>query len=137
MINTNPYAKYQQSQVQTASPEKLLVMLYDGAIKFLGQSKTTLEEKDFEKTNYFIGRTQDIIAELMSSLNMDYEISTNLYALYDFMYFSLINANVKKDKNLIEEVQKMLIELRDVWVEASLVSKSQAQKVANGVNFSG
>ena len=137
MNNANPYARYQQNQVQTANPEKLILMLYDGAIKFLGQAKTALAEKDIEKTNHFLGRTQNIIAELMSSLDMDYEVSKSLFSLYDFMHHSLVQANIKKDLELVEEVQLMLLDLRDTWAQAMLLAKGNTKKVVNGVNFSG
>ncbi|MFZ5945229.1 MAG: flagellar export chaperone FliS, partial [Bacillota bacterium] len=67
----NPYAQYKQQSVNTATPEKLLLMLLDGAVKFSGQARRALEEKDVEKANYYLIRCQDIVLELMGSLNME------------------------------------------------------------------
>ena len=115
----NPYAQYQNQNIATAPPEKLLIMLYDGAIKFLRQSLTALDSKKYDDFSYFISRTQDIISELMVTLNMDYEISKNLYQLYDYYMYRLIHGSVKKERDAIEEVLKSLEELREVWVQAA------------------
>ncbi|ABB16053.1 flagellar export chaperone FliS [Carboxydothermus hydrogenoformans] len=115
----NPYAQYQTQNIATAPPEKLLIMLYDGAIKFLKQGLKALDEKKYDDFSYYISRTQDIISELMVTLDMDYEISKNLYQLYDYFMYRLIHGNVKKDRQSIEEVQKHLEELRETWVQAA------------------
>lgn len=115
--SSNAYAAYQQNNVMTASKGKLLLMLYDGAIKFLKFSKVSIDEKDLGKANNYIVRAQDIVTELMVTLNMDIEISKNLFAIYDYMKYRLIQANIKKDKEMIDEVLNMLSELRDTWVQ--------------------
>lgn len=137
MINRNPYAKYQQNQVQTANPEKLIILLYEGAIKFLGQAKVAVEQKEYDKANNYIGRTQDIISELMTSLNMEFEIAKNLYSLYDYLFHRLIQANVKKDITIIKEVQDMMSELKETWAQAIVMTKSGNAVSTNGVNYSG
>jgi flagellar protein FliS len=112
---SSAYEVYQQNSVMTASSGKLLLMLYDGAIKFLRFSKVAIDEKDFARANNYLLRVQDIITELMSTLNMDIEISKSLFALYDYMKYRLVQANTSKDKEAINEVQNMLTELRDTW----------------------
>jgi len=119
----NAYSQYRQTAVQTSSPEKLLLMLYDGAIRFLGQAIKAIEEKDVAGRNTNLLKAQDIVREFMSTLNMDYEISNNLLGLYDFFLQRLIEANIKNDKEIIQEVQGWLIELRDTWTEASKAIK--------------
>jgi flagellar secretion chaperone FliS len=114
----NPYEVYQKNQVSTAKPEELTLMLYNGGIKFLQQSKMAIESKDLEKANSLIMKTQDIITELMVTLNMDYEISTSLLSLYEYMKERLIEANMKKDIELLDEVIEMLQELRTTWQQA-------------------
>ena len=123
MNAVNAYSQYRQTAVQTSSPEKLLLMLYDGAIRFLGQAIKAIEEKDVAGRNTNLLKAQDIIREFMCTLNMDYEISKNLLGLYDFFLQRLIEANVKNDKEIIQEVQGWLIELRDTWTEASKATK--------------
>lgn len=114
----NPYEVYQKTQVSTAKPEELTLMLYNGGIKFLQQAKMSIENKDLAKANSLILKTQDIITELIVTLNMAYEISNSLYALYEYMKQKLIEANMKKDIVIIDEVVGMLQEIRTTWQQA-------------------
>ncbi|MDI6617554.1 MAG: flagellar export chaperone FliS [Clostridiales bacterium] len=120
---SNAYTLYQQNEVLTASKGKLLIMLYDGSIKFLRLAKISIDEKNIENTNKYICKTENIISELMATLNMDMEISKNLYALYDYMKRSLMEANIKKDKGTIDEILSMVSELKDTWEEASRIAR--------------
>src|SRR6056297_37278 len=116
MPNT-AYKQYKQVQVKTANSEKLLIMLYQGCIKFLRLAKKSIEEEDIQGANNYIIRSQDIIRELMNTLDREKggEIATNLYSLYDFMNRQLIEANVNKDVEKIEVVEDMMMELLDSW----------------------
>ena len=115
-MGANPYAQYQKTQIETADHGKLLLMLYDGALRFLGRAGKALEDKDMEKASQNLLRTQDIVAELMSSLDIDSgEIAVSLFRLYEYLYYLLVQANMKKDKDLLPQVESMLIELRDTW----------------------
>jgi flagellar secretion chaperone FliS len=114
----NPYEVYQKNQVSTAKPEELTLMLYNGGLKFLQQAKMAIDNKDLPKANTLIMKTQDIITELMVTLNRDYEISNNLYTLYEYMKQRLIEANMKKDIKILEEVVGMLQEIRTTWQQA-------------------
>lgn len=122
---TNPYKQYQQNVVNTSTPQELTLMLYNGLIKFLKLSVQSIEENNVEKANNNIGRAQDILEEFMSTLNMDYDISNNLYSLYDFMYKHLVEANIKKDKTMVEDVIGFAEELRDTWAQAMKLAKGQ------------
>lgn len=128
-MKINPYQQYKETQFQTASREKLILMLYDGAIRNLHQAQRSLKEGNFEGTNNNLTKAQDIINELMVSLNLDVgEIAHNLYQLYDYMRRRLIMANTQKKEEPIKEVLGMLKELRDVWKEAMLkVQKNKAE----------
>ncbi|MGF7184689.1 flagellar protein FliS [Desulfitispora alkaliphila] len=123
MSVNNPYQQYQQSSVNTATPGELTLMLYNGALKFLKQAKIAVENKQIGEANEKIIRVQDIIAELMGSLNMEIEISKNMYALYDFMNNRLIDANINKDVKALEEVEGLLVEMRDTWKEVIKLNK--------------
>ncbi|MEC0129079.1 flagellar export chaperone FliS [Paenibacillus pabuli] len=118
MINS-PYQKYQQTQAQTASKPKLLIMLYDGAIRFVQAGIEGIKQKDYEVANRNLIKAQAIVHELISSLNYDYSISNNLVAVYEYMLHRLIESNVNKKTDPAEEVLEHLKELRDAWVEAS------------------
>ena len=135
--NENPYNQYKQTAIQTASPEKLLIMLYDGAIKFANQAKANIMAKNIEEANTFIIKTQDIITELMFTLDMDYEISKNLYRIYDFINWRLFQANLKQDAMLIEIVVNIMMGLRSTWAEAALIVKKEERKVVGGVSIEG
>lgn len=112
---SNAYAVYQENNVLTASKGKLLLMLYDGAIKFLRFSKVAIEENNIQNTNKYLIKAQDIITELRSTLDMSYEISKSLDSLYEYMNYRLMNANINKDKEAVDEVLGMLMELRETW----------------------
>lgn len=109
---------YKNQQIMTASPEELTLMLYNGALKFMAESIQAIEEKKFEKAHETNIRSQNIIREFMVTLDMQYELSHNLYEIYDYMHRSLIEANLKKDAAKLKEVRDLLRELRDAWAEA-------------------
>lgn len=119
----NPYAKYQQNSVMTASPQELTLMLYNGAIKFINQGKLYIEKRNFEKAHNSIIRAQDIISELNITLNMDIELSNNLRNLYEFIIKRLMDANINKDNFILDEILPLVEELRDTWSEAMKLAK--------------
>lgn len=115
------YAKdtYRKNQVNTASQNKLLIMLYDGAIRNLNLAELAIEEKNFEGVNKHMIKAQDIISELMITLDFEKggDIADNLYQLYEYMYNKLIRGNIDKDIDSVIEVRKYMKELRDVWIQ--------------------
>lgn len=121
--NNAAYQQYQNNMVNTASPQELTLMLYNGLIKFLNLSIQGTEEKSIEKTNSNLVKAQNIIQEFMSTLDMNYEVSNGLYALYDYMNNRLVEANIKKDRVIIEEVRGFAEELRDTWTQAMKLAK--------------
>lgn len=115
----NPYQQYQESQLETASQGKLLLMLYDGAIRFLTQAQQAMEQKKWQDAHNYILRAEDIITELMACLKMDVgEVAQNLYRLYEYFNWRLIQANIKRSPEMLVEVQTRLRELREAWSEA-------------------
>lgn len=124
--------QYQQSSVFTATPEELTLMLYNGCIKAIRFAEVTVEEKNYEKANYYICKAEAIIRELRNTLDMKYEISENLYNLYTYFLNRLIEANVKKDKNILEEVLHFVEEIRDTWSQAM-----KQARIENSQNQSG
>lgn len=112
----NPYDQYKEIQIKTASQGKLIVMLYDGAIKFLNAAKEAIEQKKIEEGHNKITKAQDIIMELLLSLNFEAgDIAHKLYNLYIYMNKRLIEANIYKSTTQIDEVIKMLNDLKEVW----------------------
>ncbi|HYE08649.1 MAG TPA: flagellar export chaperone FliS [Patescibacteria group bacterium] len=125
MSNNNAYKQYQQNSINTATPQELTLMLYNGLVKFLKLAELGIEEKNIEKANNNIIRSQDIITEFMCTLDMQYEVSKGLSALYEYMNRRLIEANIKKDKAIVEEIIGYAEELRDTWAQAMKLVKQQ------------
>ncbi len=117
---------YLEQKVLSARPEELTLMLYDGILKFLGQAKLYIVQNNVEKSSNGLIRAEDIIDELLSTLNMDYEISNNLDALYVYMRARLVEANIKKDVAIIDEVLELATDLRDTWKEAIGLARNSA-----------
>lgn len=107
--------QYQQNSVFTATPEELVLMLYDGGIKFMNIAKYNIANNQTERAHSALVRAQDIVLELSSSLNMEYQISDGFKALYEFILDSLISANVNKDPKPIEDALGIMTEMRDAW----------------------
>jgi flagellar protein FliS len=124
----NVYEQYKEVEIKTASPGKLIVIMYDGAIRFLKFAKEAIDEKNIEKAHNNIVKAQDIIMELLLSLNMEAgEIAVKLQSLYIFMNKLLMEANIKKEKEPIDRVLKMLTELREVWNEVAKKSENNSE----------
>mgnify|MGYP006066336829 FL=1 len=119
----NPYAKIKENAVNTATPEELTLMLYNGAVKFANQAIIATEKKDYYSANKSIQKTKDIIREFQLTLNMDYDISYQLYSSYDYMCRRLTEANMKKDVEIMNEVLEYLRLFRDTWKEAMKLAR--------------
>jgi flagellar protein FliS len=133
MTNTstasNPYSAYRQTSVATATPEKLLLMLYDGAIRFLRQARLAMEQQDLESTNKWLGKLQDIFVELNTSLDLDQgEIALNLRKLYEFYQNEVIIANVEKNVDRLQPVEEFLKLFREMWAEAAKKSSQELKQ---------
>ena len=118
MALPSAYAQYNNSKVLTASPAELTLMLYDGAIKFCNIAELSVEKNDIPRAHENIRKVQNIIGYLHSTLDMKYEVSKDLER-------RLLEANVKKDKEILEEINTHLHAIRDNWKE---VMKAGAKK---------
>lgn len=114
----NPYNKYikqyQTNNITTASPEKLMIMLFDGAVQFLQKAKIAIEEKDFKERSTNIESARKIIRELMRTIDLENgnDVSKSLFRLYNRMAMKLIKANVSKNIVLLDEVIEDLTNIR-------------------------
>ncbi|MDD6397668.1 MAG: flagellar export chaperone FliS [Selenomonadaceae bacterium] len=117
MIN-NAAEAYKRQQVMTATPEALTLMLYNGALRFMKEGMDAMEKKDYEQCNTSLQKAQKIIMEFQATLKMEYEISHQLMPLYDYVYNSLVEANMKSDPAKVQESIDLIKELRDAWAEA-------------------
>lgn len=119
------YTTYQNSKVVTASPGELTLMLYEGAIKFCNVAIIGIEQKDIQKAHENILKAQNIITEFRSTLDFKYAIANEFEVIYEYLYRRLLDANMKKDTSILEEVLSHLRTMRDTWKE---VMKSTKQK---------
>jgi len=133
----NPFNEYKKTQIATANQGKLIVMLYDGAIKFLNIAIDNMNPRTYDIVNTNVIKAQDIITELLLSLNMrdGGEISQNLFNLYLYFKKALLEANIKKDAEMIQGVMKLLKELRDAWDKIS-ANEATTDKTSVGVKGS-
>ncbi|AGX06241.1 flagellar protein FliS [Bacillus sp. NRRL B-14911] len=125
MATKNPYQSYQQNSVTTASPGELTLMLYNGCLKFINQAKKAIVDKNIEAKNTNIQKAQNIIRELMVTLNMELEVSQNMMSLYDYMNRQLVEANLKSDAAILDEVEGLVTEFRDTWKEVIQVNRQK------------
>ena len=131
------YGKYQnaykRASVNTMDQNKLIVMLYDGAIKNITFGVEQMRQGNVEKTHNHLVKSKNIVAELMASLNMDKggEVAKNLRSLYSYMFGQLIESNMSKNPEPALLVRKLLMELREAWVAIGKKSTGAQAVAAN------
>ena len=125
-MQTNAAEAYKRQQIMTATPEALTLMLYNGCLKFMSEGMDAIVAKDYEQANTSLQKAQRIISEFRITLNMKYEISHQLFPLYNYVYDRLVEGNMKSDVKLVEEAKGIITELRDAWAQA--MKKARAEK---------
>lgn len=120
-MTMNPHLhQYHNNQIATGKPEQILLLLYDGAIRFVYRTATAIAEKNVEQKNLNINKTVAILSELSATLdhNIGGQVAADLTALYDFMIRELTRVNLTNDQNRLENVRTILTDLRDTWAQA-------------------
>ena len=125
MALPNAYAQYQNNKVMTASPAELTLMLYEGAIKFCNIAEAALEQKDIPKAHVNIVKVEKIIDYLRQTLDMNYAVAQDFENIYAYLSRRLVEANVKKDKEILEEVNMHLRSVRDNWKEVMRINREK------------
>lgn len=128
MIQKNPYAAYNNSKIQTATPAELTLLLYEGAIKFTNIAIVAMEKNDVQKAHDNIMKTEKIIEEFQATLDHKYPVAKDFEAVYSYLLKRLFDANIQKDPEILEEVLRHLRTMRDTWKEVMA-------KTANGNNI--
>lgn len=140
-MSLNRLNAYKQTSVKTASQGKLIVMLYDEAIKQMVIAEEELSKKKvkFDAVHNAISKAQDIVTELMASLDFEKggEISQNLYNLYMFFNRQLVEANINKDTQKLIQVREFMSDLREAWVSIEGTVVNQNPEASSGVNIAG
>ena len=116
-LAANAYAQYANTKASTAKPAELTLMLYDGAIKFCNTAEGALESRDVSKANDNIIKVERIVEYLQATLNMKYEVAKDFDRMYSYIYSRLLEANMKKDLAIVQEVNGHLHAIRDTWIE--------------------
>lgn len=125
MALANPYAQYNNSKILTASPAELTLMLYDGAIKFCNIAIMGVEQNDIEKAHINIIKVQRIIEEFRNTLDRKYPVAEDFDRVYVYILQRLLMANLKKDKEILEEINTHLHTMRDTWKEVMNATKTK------------
>ncbi len=120
-------SRYLDVQVATATPERLVLMCFDGLVRFLNQAEGALARRDLEGAHHAIIRAQAIIAELKASLKPELgEIPRRLGEIYDFLHEQLVRANIRKDAQMVRDALRVATELRAAWQELCSVCQRPA-----------
>ncbi len=125
MALPNAYAQYNNSKILTASPAELTLMLYEGAIKFCNIAVVAIEHKDIEKAHTNIIKAQKIIDYFRQTLDMKYEVAKDFDRVYTYLERRLVEANIRKDAEILEEVLTHLRSMRDTWKEVMRLNKEK------------
>lgn len=129
MVNKG-YNQYLRSKIMTASKAELTLMLYDGAIKFCNMAIMCIEKKDVSGAHTNIKKAEAIIQEFLSTLDPKYPVSADFKKVYDYIYDRLVEANLKKDPEILNEVLKHLRVMRDTWKEVMRSANGQSTAVS-------
>lgn len=129
-MSVQNYQAYQQNSVQTASPGELTLMLYNGCIKFIKFAQQAIEKKDIESKNTNIQKAQNIVRELMITLDPEVPIAKEIMPLYDFINQQLIQANTNNDQQALSSALDLITDFRDTWKE--VVKQTRKQQFGTG-----
>ncbi len=127
MAMQNAYAQYNNNKVMTASPAELTLMLYEGAIKFCNIAIDAIEHKDIPRAHTNIVKIGKIIDYLRSTLDMKYRVAQDFERMYVYISRRLTEANLKKDKEILEEINEHLHSIRDTWKEVMRINRERGK----------
>lgn len=117
IYNQNMAQQYNRNKVLTASPAELTLLLYEGAIKFCNIAAVAIEKNDMEKAHANIVKAEMIIEEFQATLNHKYPVAEDFDKLYKYIYGLLVDANMRKDLEILEQATNELRGMRDTWKE--------------------
>lgn len=117
MPQANPYSAYERTNVETADQRQLILMLYDGAIRFMSKAAARIESNDIEAAHNYLVRSREIVSELLATLKPEKagEVGTNLQRLYVYVFNRLVHANLTKDLEAVRECIHLMTTLREGW----------------------
>ena len=130
-MTKNPYVQYKNNAIATATPAELTLMLYEGAIKFGNIAIKAIEEGDIQKAHTNIMKVQRIITEFRNTLDFKYPVAKDFDRVYEYLERRLVEANVSKDKEIMEEVVMHIRSMRDNWKEVMKRAKQPQSAAEN------
>lgn len=119
----NPYAKYANNKIMTASPAELTLMLYEGAIKFCNLAKKDMEQGEYGTAMHHVQRARNIIVELQSTLDFKYEVAKDFDTIYTYIFNLMVQSNTNRDVEALDEILLQLRDLRDIWKQVMSKAK--------------
>ncbi|MCR5104814.1 MAG: flagellar export chaperone FliS [Eubacterium sp.] len=128
MAMPNAYEQYNNNKVMTASPAELTLMLYEGAIKFCNLAEMGIENDDVQKAHTNIVKAQRIIDYLRQTLDMKYAVAQDFENIYSYLSTRLVEANLKKDMEIVKEVNEHLHSVRDTWKEVMRINSGKGKE---------
>ncbi|MBO5259645.1 MAG: flagellar export chaperone FliS [Agathobacter sp.] len=130
MAQRNAYAAYQNSKVLTASPAELTLMLYEGAIRFCNVAIASIDKGDVQVAHNNIMKAQRVIQELQATLDMKYPVAEDFNKVYNYLISRLMEANLEKNVEILEEVLKHMRTMRDTWKEVMQINAANKNHVS-------
>lgn len=128
-LNQNIAQQYNRNKILTASPAELTLMLYEGAIKFCNIALMAIEKQELEKAHINIKKAEDIIIEFKVTLNHKYQVAEDFEKIYDYIYSLLVEANISKDPEILNQALEQIRGMRDTWKEVMVRAKNQGMQV--------
>jgi flagellar secretion chaperone FliS len=125
MPQGSQYRAYERTNVETADQRQLILLLYDGAIRFMRKATGSIDASDFEAAHNYLVRSRDILGELLATLKPEKagEVGRNLQRLYVYIFNRLVEANLTKDTEIVAECIKLMSTLRDGWAQIKPAGK--------------
>lgn len=136
MALPNAYAQYNNSKILTATPAELTLMLYEGAIKFCNIAEMAIEQKDIQKAHINIMKTQKIVEYLRQTLDMKYPVAKDFENIYVYLESRLVQANMKKDREILKECLEHLRSIRDTWKEVMRINRERGNANGESTDYS-
>lgn len=123
MYSSNPYERYKKNSIDSISPGEVIVKLFEGCCKFLENAHTAMENKNKLEANKNILKAEDILMELMDSLDFEYSISNQIYVMYNYMYMELVKITISQDIEALDRIKNMMYDYFKTWKEANRLDR--------------
>jgi len=131
----NGYNHYREQRILTASPGELVILLYDGAIRQIRLARQALQDHRPADVHVALIKAQEIIDELANSLNFDFDLSRQIFSLYEYILHRLTQANVSKNDVIAAEIETMLMDLRQTWSDTIEKARSESSSIGTAVGM--